>query len=258
MPTNLFSLADKVALVTGGSKGIGRMIAEGFLNAGCRRVYIVGRDAAACAATAESLGPNCVALVQDVSSVAGCQELAQEFARREPVLDILVNNAGTDWIDEFEVFPEEGWDRVMDLNIKGPFFLIQAMRGRLAAAASPGRPSKIINIVSIDALKLNPVEAYSYYASKSGLMFLTRRLAARLIKDGIVINAIAPGAFATDLNYPARDDPEAYGARYPTGRIGTPEDMQGAAIFLAARSGDWILGDTIVVDGGRALANTSG
>ena len=258
MISTLFSLLDKVALVTGGSKGIGRMIAQGFIQAGCSKVYITGRDAEACAQTARDLGPKCIALPQDVSTVVGCRQLAQTFAAHEERLNILVNNAGSDWIDNFEVFPEAGWDRVMDLNIKSPFFLIQALHQLLIAAASPNRPSKVINIVSIDALKLNPVEAYSYYASKSGLLFLTRRLAARLIKDGIVVSAIAPGSFPTDMNFPARDDPKAVAERNPSGRIGAPEDMQGAAIFLASRAGDWVVGDTIAVDGGKALANTGG
>lgn len=258
MVSALFCLSVKVCLITGGSKGIGRMIAQGFIQAGCRTVYVTGRDAGACAETARDLGPKCVALPQDVSTVAGCRQLAETFAAREERLDVLVNNAGSDWIDEFEVFPEAGWDRVMDLNVKSPFFLIQSLLKVLTAAAAPGRPSKVINIVSIDALKLNPVEAYSYYASKSGLMFLTRRLAARLIRDGIVVSAIAPGSFPTDMNYPARDDPKAVGARNPSGRIGSPEDMQGAAIFLASRAGDWVVGDMIVVDGGKALANTGG
>ncbi len=258
MTGSLFSLSGKVALITGGSKGIGRMIAEGFIAAGCRKVYVVGRDAVLCTETARQLGPTCVALPEDVATVAGCRQLAETLATREGSLDILVNNAGNDWIDEFDVFPETGWDSVMDLNLKAPFFLIQSLQNMLVAAAAPGKPAKVINIVSIDALKLNPVEAYSYYASKSGLMFLTRRLAARLIREGIVVSAIAPGSFPTDLNYPARDNPEAAAARNPSGRIGTPEDMQGAAVFLASRAGDWVVGDTIVVDGGKALANMGG
>ena len=254
---DLFSLAGRTALVTGGSRGIGRMIAAGFVAQGAR-VYISARKAQACIETAEALsagGGACIALPCDVSTVEGARGLAAEVAGREGGrLDILVNNAGAAWGADFDSFPESGWDKVMDLNLKSPFFLTQALHGALQAAASAARPAKVINIASIDGVALNPMETYSYHASKAGLIHLTRRMAARLVKDQILVNAIAPGAFASDMNRAARDQAEAVSAYVPSGRIGTEEDMAGAAIYLAARSGDYVTGTTLVVDGGVALA----
>ena len=178
--TTLFSLAGRTALVTGGSRGIGRMIAAGFIAQGAR-VYVSSRKREACMEVAEELGPQCIALAQDVSTVAGCRALAAAYAGREPALDILVNNAGAAWGAPFESFPEAGWDKVMDLNLKSPFFLTQALHGALRAAASAQRPAKVINIASVDGMRPNPWDTYSYQASKAGLIHLTRRLAARLI-----------------------------------------------------------------------------
>ncbi|MBW8816440.1 MAG: SDR family oxidoreductase [Caulobacterales bacterium] len=254
MASNLFSLDGKVALVTGGSRGIGKMIAKGFLEAGCRKVYISSRKAMACDATAEELGPQCVSLPQDVSTVEGCKALTQRYLQHEDKLDILLNNAGAAWGAEFDEFPESGWDKVMDLNLKSPFFLTQALHGTLAASGSHERPSKVINIASIDGIRLNPQETYSYHASKAGLIYLTRRMAARLIQDHIVVSAIAPGAFASDMNRVARDHSEETASRIPSRRIGTDEDMQGVAVYLASRAGDYVVGQTIAVDGGVALA----
>jgi len=247
---DLFSLQGRVALVTGGSRGIGRMIAAGFLRQGAR-VYISARKAEACEATARelsALGP-CTALPCDLSTVEAARALAAELARREPRLDILVNNAGAAWGEAFESFPEKGWDKVMDVNVKAPFFLTQALHGLLKAAAG-SRPAKVINIASIDGISVNPLETYSYAASKAGLIHLTRRMALRLAGDGIVVSAIAPGAFASDMNRQARDHADEVARRIPAGRIGTEEDMAGAAIYLASRAGDYVLGETLVVDGG--------
>jgi len=248
--TDLFSLQGRVALVTGGSRGIGRMIAAGFLRQGAR-VYISARKASACEEAAAELGTlgKCIALPADVSTVEGAQALAAEIARREPVLDVLVNNAGAAWGETFETFPEKGWDKVVDLNLKTPFFLTQALHGRLKAAAKV-RPAKVINIASIDGVSVNPLETYSYAASKAGLIHLTRRMALRLAQDNIVVSAIAPGAFASDMNRAARDHADEVARRIPAGRIGTEEDMAGAAIYLASRAGDYVLGETLVVDGG--------
>ena len=223
MINNLFSLEGRVALVTGGSRGIGRMIAEGFLAHGAR-VYISSRKADQCDATAAALsadGAACISLPQDVSTVEGCQALADRLTSLEPRLDILVNNAGAAWGAPFDDFPESGWDKVMNLNLKSPFFLTQALHGALTAAATPEKPAKVINIASIDGIHLNPQETYSYHASKAGLIYLTRRMAARLISDGIVVSAIAPGPFASDMNRDARDRAEAVARRVPAGRIGT-------------------------------------
>jgi NAD(P)-dependent dehydrogenase (short-subunit alcohol dehydrogenase family) len=200
----------------------------------------------------------CISLPQDVSTVEGCRALAARLAEREPKLDILVNNAGAAWGATFEDFPESGWDKVLNLNLKSPFFLTQALHRTLKAAASAERPAKVVNIASIDGIRLNPQETYSYHASKSALIYLTRRLAARLISDHIVVSAIAPGAFASDMNRDARDHGEAVARRIPSRRIGTDEDMAAAAIYLASRAGDYVVGETIAVDGGVALAQADG
>ena len=247
---HLFSLEGRTALITGGSRGIGRMIAEGFLAHGAR-VYISSRKAAACdqaAAELSTLG-TCVSLPADVSTVEGAKALAAAFAALEGQLDILVNNAGAAWGAPFADFPESGWDKVVDLNLKAPFFLTQALHPQLCLAGK-GRVAKVINIASIDGVSVNPLETYSYAASKSGLIHLTRRMALRLAKDNIAVSAIAPGAFASDMNRDARDHADVVSARIPAGRVGTVEDMAGAAIYLASRAGDYVMGATLVVDGG--------
>ncbi|MGA2210710.1 MAG: SDR family oxidoreductase [Acidimicrobiales bacterium] len=252
----LFSLEGRTALVTGGSRGIGRMIADGFIQQGAT-VYISSRKAEACDTTAEELsasGGRCISLPQDISTVAGCQALAAAYGEREPALDILINNAGAAWGAPFESFPESGWDKVMDLNLKSPFFLLQALHGPLKAAGAQ-RPAKVINVASIDGLRLNPWDTYSYHASKSALIYLTKRLAAQLVRDGIHVTAIAPGAFASDMNRAARDHGDEVARHIPARRIGTAEDMAGAAIYLASRAGDYVIGETLVVDGGMVNAS---
>jgi NAD(P)-dependent dehydrogenase (short-subunit alcohol dehydrogenase family) len=256
---DLFSLAGRVALVTGGSRGIGRMIAAGFLSQGAAKVYITARKAAACEVTAQELtaeyAGECIALPIDISTMAGIERLATEINTREPKLDILVNNAGAAWGADFDEFPESGWDKVMTLNVKTPFFLTKALAPALRAAATADRPAKVINIASIDGIFVNPMETYSYAASKSGLIHLTRRMAVRLIKDHVVVSAIAPGPFKSDMNKAARDNADQVSTRVPAGRIGTDEDMAGAAIYLASRAGDYVVGATIAVDGGIVYAN---
>ncbi|MEO5696218.1 MAG: SDR family oxidoreductase [Burkholderiaceae bacterium] len=249
--TDLFSLKGRIALVTGGSRGIGRMIAAGFLAAGAQRVYISSRKGADCDATAKELSAQgeCIALPADVSTLEGINGLAAAFTAREGSLDILVNNAGAAWGESFDTFPEKGWDKVVDLNLKSPFFLTQALIEPLRAAAKT-RPAKVINIASIDGISVNPLETYSYAASKAGLIQLTRRMALRLAQDNIVVSAIAPGAFASDMNRVARDQAEETAKRIPARRIGRDDDMAGAAIYLASRAGDYVMGSTLVVDGG--------
>ena len=252
--TDLFSLKGRTALITGGSRGIGRMIAAGFLAQGAR-VYISARKADACQQTAAELseiGP-CVALPADESTVAGAQALAAAYMAHEPQLDILVNNAGAAWGAPFDEFPENGWDKVVDLNLKAPFFLTQALAVPLRKAAE-FRPAKVIHIASIDGVSVNPMETYSYAASKAGLVHLTRRMALRLIQDNIVVTAIAPGAFASEMNRDARDHGDELAASIPAGRIGQDDDMAAAAIYLASRAGDYVVGTTLVVDGGVTLA----
>ena len=248
--SSLFSLKGRTALVTGGSRGIGRMIAAGFLAQGAK-VYLSSRKAVDCEATAKALSAQgeCIALPADVSTLEGIHALVAAYAARETTLDILVNNAGAAWGETFDTFPEKGWDKVVDLNLKTPFFLTQALIAPLRAAAKT-QPAKVINIASIDGISVNPQETYSYAASKAGLIQLTRRMALRLAQDNIVVSAIAPGAFASEMNRVARDHAEETAKRIPAGRIGRDEDMAGAAIYLASRAGDYVMGSTLVVDGG--------
>jgi NAD(P)-dependent dehydrogenase (short-subunit alcohol dehydrogenase family) len=252
----LFSLKGRVAVVTGGSRGIGRMIAEGFIAEGVK-VYITARKAEACNRTAQELsqdGGTCISLPMDISTVAGIKAFATAIMEREPKLDILVNNAGAAWGAPFDEFPEQGWDKVLDLNTKSVFFLTQALAPALRKSGTHSRPAKVINIASIDGIYLTPNETYSYVTSKAGLIQLTRLMAARLIRDNVIVTAIAPGAFKSDMNKVARDQGDQVAKRIPARRIGTAEDMAGAAIFLASRAGDYVVGSTITVDGGVAFA----
>jgi NAD(P)-dependent dehydrogenase (short-subunit alcohol dehydrogenase family) len=164
-----------------------------------------------------------------------------------------VNNAGAAWGEPFDTFPENGWDKVVDLNMKTPFFLTQALHGALKRAARQ-RSAKVINIASIDGISVNQWETYSYAASKAGLIHLTKRMALRLAQDNIVVSGIAPGPFASEMNKQARDHADQVAQRVPVGRIGTQQDMAGAAIYLASRAGDYVVGQTITVDGGVTLA----
>jgi NAD(P)-dependent dehydrogenase (short-subunit alcohol dehydrogenase family) len=252
---DLFSLKGRVALITGGSRGIGKMIAEGFLSQGAK-VYITARKGAALEETAIALSKlgSCTPIAGDVSGADGAKEMAAAYLKHESKLDILVNNAGAAWGADFDEFPESGWDKVVDLNMKTPFFLAQALHAAMKVAATKERPGKIINIASIDGVSVNMQETYSYAASKAGLIHLTKRMAMRLIQDNIVVSAIAPGAFASDMNRMARDHGDAVAQAIPAKRIGETEDMAGAAIFLASRAGDYVVGSTLIVDGGVAYA----
>lgn len=255
--SDLFGLDGRVALVTGGSRGIGLMIAKAFARHGAR-VYISSRKPDACDEAVQHItseGGICHALPQDVSSAEGCRALAQAFLEREEKLDILVNNAGAAWGAPIDVFPESGWDKVLDLNLRSPFFLTQALLGPLRAAAA-GRSAKVINIASVDGLRVSNNETYSYQASKAALIHLTRKMGSSLIADNICVTAIAPGAFASEMNRAARDEADSVLAMIPAGRIGRDEDIQAAALYLAARSGDYLVGTTLVVDGGVTCAGS--
>ncbi|MCC6920696.1 MAG: SDR family oxidoreductase [Alphaproteobacteria bacterium] len=255
MTNDLFSVAGKVTLITGGGRGIGKMIAAGFVKAGAK-VYISSRKQAVCDATAQELSAfgTCISLPVDVSGMDGIKALAAAIAAREPKLDVLIHNAGVAWLEPLEIFPEaKGWDRVVDLNMKTPFFLTQALLPQLRAAAED-RVAKVINIASIDGITVNPQETYSYAASKAGLIHLTRRMANQLAPQNIAVSAIAPGAFASDMNIAARDEGEAVAKRIPARRIGVDDDMAGAAIYLASRAGDYVVGATLIVDGGASNA----
>ena len=249
---NLFSLEGRVALVTGGSRGIGYMISQGLLEFGCARVYISARKAAQCDQAAKELSQygECVSIPGDVSSMEGIKALVAEIEKREGALDILVNNAGAAWGESWDTFPEAGWDKVVDLNLKAPFFLTRELTPLLRKGVRDGHLAKVINIASIDGISVNMLETYSYAGSKAGLIHMTKRMAVHLAKDGIVMTAIAPGAFASEMNKAARDHGDAISAGIPSGRIGTTEDMAGAAVYLASRAGDYVLGSTLIVDGG--------
>ena len=231
---DLFSLEGRTALITGGSRGIGKMIARGFIAQGAK-VYISSRKAPACIETAQELSKDgvCIALPQDVSTVDGAKALAATYAQHESKLDILVNNAGAAWGAGFDEFPESGWDKVMDLNVKSPFFLTQALHGALKAGASVEKPSKVINITSIDGIRPNPMETYSYHASKAGLIHLTRRMAAQLISDHIVVTSLAPGAFASEMN---RAAPAITGMRF---RSSFPPAASARTRTWPARRSSW-------------------
>ena len=247
---DLFSLKGRVALVTGGSRGIGRMIVEGFLAAGIERVYITARKGGELHEAAEELGEKVVPIQGDISTMEGIDELVAEISGREGKLDILVNNAGAAWGADYLDFPEAGWDKVMDLNVKTPFFLTQKLHKLLTAAASHERPGKVINITSVDGQRVNPWETYSYQASKAALIHLTRRMAARLVKDHVYVTSLAPGAFPSNMNRAARDHEERSAAGIPNKRVGDKFDMGGTAVYLASRAGDYTIGETLTVDGG--------
>lgn len=253
--TDMFDLSGKVAVVTGGSRGIGKMIAEEFVRRGVR-TYITARKADACLKTAAELSQHgeCIALPQDLASADGIAAFIAAISEREDRLDILVNNAGAAWGASFDEFPEIGWDKVMDINLKSVFFLTQQLAPLLRAAASAEQPAKVVNIASIDGIRNPDLETYSYVASKAGLIHLTRRLAKRLAREHIHVNAIAPGAFASDMNVFARDNPDDVSKMIPAMRVGEPADIAGAAVYMCSRAGDYLVGITLPVDGGVTLA----
>jgi NAD(P)-dependent dehydrogenase (short-subunit alcohol dehydrogenase family) len=258
---NLFSIEGKTALVTGGSRGIGEMIAAGFLASGAK-VYITSRKADVLEATAERLaqkyGGECAALPADLSKVAAIEGLAGALAEQEKRLDILVNNAGATWGAPLDEFPESGWDKVMDTNVKGVFFLTQKLLPLLRAAATAEDPARVINIGSMDGIKTPLFDNFSYGPSKAAVHHLTRVLAAHLVRQHILVNAIAPGQFPTwmlsaGVGFGGKvegQDWDRIGADIPRGRVGTMEDIAGLAIFLCSRAGAYIVGQTITCDGG--------
>ena len=256
---NLFSIEGKVALITGGSRGIGEMIAAGFLANGAT-VYISSRKADVCDATAKRLqeeyGGECISVPADLSNLDGINALADKISQDDN-LDILVNNAGASWGEPIDEYSEQGWDKVMDTNVKGVFFLTQKLLPLLRKSGTAEDPSRVINIGSIDGIKTGLFDAFSYGPSKAALHHLTRVLAASLVKENIIVNAIAPGPFPTwmlstgvggggDVDI----DWSSIGDTNPRGRVGTPEDIAGLAIFLSSRAGAYTVGQTITCDGG--------
>ena len=255
--SDLFSIKGKVALVTGGSRGIGAMIARGFVEAGAK-VYISARKQAACDETARELSEigECISIAADLSTGAGCQKLADEFRAREQRLNVLVNNAGANWGAPLSEFPEAGWDKVMDTNVKGIFYLTQQLLPPLEAAAHPGDPARVINIGSIDGIQIPFVENYAYSASKAAVHHLTRVLAVRLGPRGVTVNAVAPGFFPSKMTEWLIDNYEKeLIERCPLKRNGEPADMAGVAIYLASRAAAYVNGAIITVDGGYHLSS---
>lgn len=251
--SRLFSIQGRVALVTGGSAGIGRMIATGLASAGAR-VYICARNADKVARAAEEIPGDVIGLAADIATVDGIGKLVEAISAREPKIHILVNNAGTLADAPIDDFSEEQWDSVLDLNLKTPFFLLQKLLPLLRAGGSAERPSSVINIGSVGALKIGPREVYSYQASKGALHWLTKSLAKKLAADDITVNAIAPGFFESDMTV-IKDDAmrKMVESAVPRGRTGTPEDVAGAAIFLASRAGAYVTGSVIAVEGGLSI-----
>jgi len=258
---SLFSVAGKTALVTGGSRGIGEMIAAGLLSNGVK-VYISSRKADVCNETArrlnESYDGECISVPADLSKMEGIEALANELKSREDKIDILVNNAGVSWGAPLEEFPEMGWDKVMDTNVKGVFFLTQKLLPLLRSSASAEDPARVINIGSIDGIKSSIFDAFSYGASKAAVHHLTRFMASHLTKENILFNNIAPGPFptwmlSTGVGFGGETDGvdwDKVGKGNPTGRVGTPEDIAGLTIFLCSRAGAFVVGETIALDGG--------
>jgi NAD(P)-dependent dehydrogenase (short-subunit alcohol dehydrogenase family) len=252
--SDLFDVSGRTALVTGGSRGIGLMIAEGLVRAGAS-VIVSSRkseDLQASAARLAGLG-ECEAITGDVSSPDGAAELARATREIHPTLDILVNNAGVVWGAPLEDFPAVGWEKIMHTNVEGIFNLTVALLPALRAAASPQDPARVINIGSIDGLRTPMTENYSYSASKAAVHMLTRHLAKRLAGESITVNAIAPGPFQSKMMAHFLDNPETreiVEAEVPLGRIGRPDDAAGLTIFLASRAGAYLTGTVIPLDGG--------
>ena len=253
--SSLFSIRDKIALVTGGSRGIGLMIARGYVEAGAT-VYISSRAAEVCDAVAEELSEvgRCVSLPNDLSNMAGIENLVRQLGDREQKLHILVNNAGAAWGEPIETFPEKGFDKVTDLNLKSLFFLTRDLLPMLGRAAAADDPARVINIGSIDGLRVPLVENFSYAAAKAAVHHLTRMLAVHLGGRMITVNAIAPGFFPSKMTRVLLENyRDTFEQACPLGRIGEPADMAGIAIFLASRAASYINGAVIPVDGGHSL-----
>ncbi len=251
---DLFSVKGKVALVTGGSSGIGLMIARGFVEAGAK-VYIASRKADVCKEVAAELSKSgvCKPIAADLSTEAGALKLAAELASQEEALHILVNNAGANWGAPFEEFPDSAWDKVLALNVKAVFHLTRALAKELEAGGTASDPARVINTGSIDGLHVPLLNTYAYSASKAAVHHLTRVLAKELAKRHITVNAIAPGPFESRMMAATlRDFGDSIAAATPLGRIGTPEDMAGVAIYLASRAGAYVTGAVIPVDGGMS------
>ncbi len=252
--SDLFSIAGKTAVVTGGSRGIGLMIAQGFVEAGAK-VYISSRKKEVCDEVAEELSKSgeCISAPADLSTEDGAKDLASQVSATEKSVHILVNNAGAAWGAPIEEFPDSGFDKVMNLNVKGIFHVTKHFLSMLEAAATPEDPARVINIGSIDGLRVPLLENYAYSASKAGVHMLSRHLAHHLVDRNITVNAIAPGPFPSKMTKFMFDMGEdVVASQVPLKRVGRADDMAGTAIFLASRAGSYLTGAVIPVDGGTA------
>ena len=260
---DLFSIEGKVALVTGGSRGIGEMIAAGFLASGAK-VYISSRKKEVCDQTAERLsteyGGTCISMPSDLSNIEGIDKLLNDISQKESKLDFLINNAGAAWGAPIDEYPENGWDKVMDTNVKGIFFLTQKLLPMLRSAAKE-TPARVVNIGSIDGLTSGSFENFAYGPSKAAVHHLTRVLAANLISENIIVNAIAPGPFPTwmlstgvGFGGETEVDWSEVGKANPSGRVGDMKDIAGLAIFLCSRASEYVVGQTIACDGGSVAS----
>ncbi len=252
--TSLFGLEGRRAVVTGGSRGIGRMITEGLLDAGCE-VIITARKVEQVTAVADEMSTRgtCIAVPSDLSGDEGIDHLAAAVNDRWDSLDILVNNAGASWGQPLDEFSAQGWDKVMNVNVRGVFFLTQRLLPLLRAAAQPAHPARVINIGSVNGLTPPELETFSYSSSKAAVHMLTRHLAKELADEHITVNAIAPGPFDSQMMAFALDDPKTRAgiARdVPLGRIGMPDDMAGVAIYLASTAASYVTGAVVPVGGG--------
>lgn len=248
---NLFDVSDKVAVVTGGSRGIGAMIARGFVENGVR-TYITARREDELRATAEELSTvgECIALPSNLGTLEGVTAFASAIREREPRLHILVNNAGATWGAPIDEFPESGWDKTMDLNVKSLFFLTQQLLPALRLAGTQEDPARVINIGSINGITHPRMKNYAYSASKAAVHHLTRHLGADLAREGINVNGIAPGFFPSKMTAHLLPHEAELAATFPRGRLGNAEDAAGTAIYLCSRASAWLTGHTIVLDGG--------
>ena len=250
----LFGIKNKVAIVTGGSRGIGEMITSGFLANGVK-VYISARKAPALIEKAKELSDRyqqeCIPVPCDLSTLDGIEEFVGSISEKEEGIDFLINNAGAAWGEPFETFSEQGWDKVMNLNVKSMFFLTQKLKSHLLKRCTLDDPSRVINIGSIDGLNVPALETFSYSASKASVHHLTRVMAAKLVKENILVNAIAPGPYPSSmLGAAVNHDYSEIEKRNPRKRVGSPEDIAGLAIFLCSRAGAYTVGETITSDGG--------
>jgi NAD(P)-dependent dehydrogenase (short-subunit alcohol dehydrogenase family) len=252
---DLFQLSGKAAVVTGGSRGIGAMIARGFVENGVR-TYITARREEELRETAAALSASgeCYGVVSNLATLEGVRAFAADIAARESSLPILINNAGASWGAPVDEFPEAGWDKVMDLNVKSLFFLTQALLPQLRAAGSAEDPSRVVNIGSINGLSYSPLQNYSYSASKAAVHHLTRQMAADLASEQVNVNAIAPGFFPSKMTAHMLEHEAEMLRDIPRGRLGTPEDAAGTAIYLCSRAAAFVTGNVLVLDGGQYAA----